>query len=114
MNTFSNPNEQEPAATRVIPRWLNALSLTSMGVLLALVLVFVFAFATAGGEDNLALVTLLVAGIIAIPLLAAALLWVTGTQLQHRYPRLALALVFASVIPGFSLFFIVMTWFRLR
>ena len=103
MNSNGTLRTSELGPARIVPRWLHALSLTFVGLLLALVLVLVVSYVTAGPEENLAGVALILAGIVAVPLVTSLLLWATGCALRRRFPGLALALVVASaLVSGFG------------
>ncbi len=71
-----------------------------MSVLAVAVIVLLVAFVTAGAEQNLALVTLIFAVVVAVPLLVAGGLWVAGIAVRTRSPKLARALTVLSVVVG--------------
>ncbi len=113
MNSDTTRGDQVPVLASRVPRWLHALALVLIGVLMTLVLALVLGYLTAGPGDNLAGVLLVLAALIAVPLLASLLAWVTGSALQGRSPGLALALVVVSAgIGGFAVL-LVAAWFMM-
>lgn len=83
-----------------IPGWLHALSLVFMGVLLALIVVLVADFITADSDEVFAGVSVVIAAVLAVPLLVAFVLWVVGSFVRRRAPVVALTLVSASAVLG--------------
>jgi len=83
-----------------------------MSVLAVAVIVLVVAFVTAGREENLALVTLILAAVVAVPLLVAGGLWWAGIAVRTRSPELADALVVVSIVVG-ALDVLFVGWFLL-
>jgi ABC-type transport system involved in cytochrome bd biosynthesis fused ATPase/permease subunit len=75
MNSDTTRGDQVPVLTSRVPRWLHALALVLMGVLVTLVLALVLGYLTAGPGDNLAGVLLVLAALVAVPLLASLLAW---------------------------------------
>lgn len=82
-----------------------------MGLLLLLVLLLVLGYLAAGPGDNLAGVLLVLAGLIAVPLLISLLLWVTGNALRRQTPGPALFFVVASTVAGGLGVLLVAAWF---
>lgn len=100
MNPAQADRTPNRALTMSTPRWLHVLALTLMSVLAVAVIVLLVAFVTAGAEENLALVTLIFAVVVAVPLLVAGGLWVAGIAVRTRSPKLARALTVLSVVVG--------------
>lgn len=106
----SHDHHEAPPATP-IPRWLHWLALAPMGLMLTVILLFILGFVTAGPEENLAGVLLILAAVIAVPLLATCAFWVAGYSLQHRRPGLALGLVATGAGVGvLSLLLLASVW----
>ncbi|MGL5809896.1 MAG: hypothetical protein ACRCYQ_08130 [Nocardioides sp.] len=83
-----------------------------MVLLTAAITVLAVAFVAADGEQNLALVTLILAGVLAVPLLLAGGLWVAGVAARARSPRLAVALTaLSATVAALSILFV--GWFVL-
>ncbi len=94
------PRHRPPAPASGIPGWLHALTFGLMTPLLAVVVFFVVGYANSGPGDNLAGVVLILAAVLAIPLVAAILLWGAGFAVRSRHPTLATGLVLGSAIAG--------------
>ncbi len=114
MNSRATPPAAPPAVRSAaqigIPRWLHVVSLSAIGLLLVLVVVLILGFVTAGPEENLAFALVIIAGIVAIPLLVALGFWVAGFSLRRRSPGAALNLVTISAVVG-GLGVLVVAWF---
>ena len=104
-------NDIHPRST--VPRWLNVLSLCFMALLLTVILIFIVGFATAGPEQNLAGVLVILAGVLALPFVAAASLWGIGSALKVRFPAAALVLIVASTFVGGLGVALLASWFLL-
>ena len=100
-----------PVHVAQTPRWLHAVSLTFMGVLTTLVVLLVLGFLVSGPEENLAGVLLVIAALLAVPLLVALASWVAGVALRRRAPGVARILVVVSVVAGGLGMLLVMVWF---
>ncbi len=75
-------------------------ALAFMAALLSLVVLLLVGFVTAGPEENLAGVLVILAGVLAIPLVVAGLAWTVGCSLRRRAPQAAYVLVVVSVVVG--------------
>lgn len=85
-----------------IPRALHVASLSFIGLLLAGVLVLGIpgAYYVATSSEPLAVVPLVFASVLAVPLLLAGALWVAGYAVRFRAPRTAVGLVVGSAAVG--------------
>jgi hypothetical protein len=81
-----HPTAERPLAhpASPVPRWWHLAALIGLGFLLMLILLLAVGFVLAGPEQNLALVGLILAGVLALPFVAAVVLWAVGYTLSRR------------------------------